>query len=207
MLTDVLSDNTADITVIQELRWVESGVMQKRNYDLYYSCNYIKHISRTVFAVNKRVSHLVIGFEPLSMRMCYLRLKGRFFNISIINAHAPTEDKEEEQKEQFYEKLERAYDKHPANDIRITVGDMNEINGKENILRNQAGMYSLHENTSENGNRCQLFSFQEYVYRNTKFNHKIIHITTWKSSDGKTENQKDHLLIDKKHLSNLMDVS
>jgi hypothetical protein len=41
----------------------------------------------------------------------------------------------------------------------------------------------------------------------TKFSHRIIHKTTWKSLDGKTENQIDHLLIDKIHLSNLMDGS
>jgi endonuclease/exonuclease/phosphatase family metal-dependent hydrolase len=40
----------------------------------------------------------------------------------------------------------------------------------------------------------------------TKLNHKIIHKTTLKSPEGKTENQIDHLLIDKRHLSNLMDV-
>jgi hypothetical protein len=31
----------------------------------------------------------------------------------------------------------------------------------------------------------------------TKFHHHIIHKTTWKSPDGKSENQTDHLLIDK----------
>jgi hypothetical protein len=113
---------------------VGNGVMQKCHYDLYYSCHDRKHIFGTGFVVNKRVSHMVIGSEPLGMRMCYLHLKSRFFNIGIINAHAPTEDKEEE----FYEKLERAYDKFPANDIRITVGDMNTKIGKENISRNHA---------------------------------------------------------------------
>jgi hypothetical protein len=56
--------------------------------------------------------------------------------------HASTEDKEEEEKEEFYEKLERAYHKLPANGIRI-VGDMNANIGKDNILRYHAGMYSL----------------------------------------------------------------
>jgi hypothetical protein len=86
----------------------------------------------TGFGVNKRISHMVIGFEPLGMRMCYLRLKSRFFNISTINAHAPTEDKEEGGKDSFYKKLERAYDKLPANNIRIVVGDMNAKIGKRN---------------------------------------------------------------------------
>jgi hypothetical protein len=55
MLTDVLSDNRADITAIQELRLVGSGVMQKRDYDLYYSCHDSKHIFGTGFVMNERV--------------------------------------------------------------------------------------------------------------------------------------------------------
>jgi hypothetical protein len=34
MLTDVRSDCRADITAIQELRWVGNAVMQKRDYDI-----------------------------------------------------------------------------------------------------------------------------------------------------------------------------
>jgi hypothetical protein len=154
--------------------------MQKRDYDLYYSCHNSEHIFGMGFVVYKTDSCIVIGFEPLGMRMCYLRLKSRFFNIRMINAHAPTEDKE---KEEFYEKLERAYDKLPANGIRIIVGDMNAKTGKENILRNHAGMYSLQENTSENGSRLINFAvFKNMFIGSTKFNHTIIHRTTWKSN-------------------------
>jgi hypothetical protein len=69
MLTDVLSDCRADIASIKELRWVRSGVMQKRDCDLYYSCHDSKHIFVTEFVVNKRISHMVIGFESLGLRM------------------------------------------------------------------------------------------------------------------------------------------
>jgi exonuclease III len=93
MHTDALSDYRADISAIQELRWVGSGVMQKRDYHLYYSCHDSKHIFGTGSVVNKRISHKVMGLEPLGKRICYLRLKSRVFNISIINAHAPTEHK------------------------------------------------------------------------------------------------------------------
>jgi hypothetical protein len=103
--------------------------------------------------------------------------------------------------------LERAHDKLPANDNRITVGDMNARIGKENILRNHAAMYSLPANTSENGSRLVNFAVSKNMYIGSiKFNHKIIHKTTWESPDGKTENQIDHLLTDKRRFSNLMDV-
>jgi hypothetical protein len=72
--------------------------------------------------------------------------------------------------------------------------------GKENILRNHAGMYSLHENTSENESRLVNFAVSKNMFiGSTKFSHKRIHKTSWKSPDGKTENQIDHLLIDKRH--------
>jgi hypothetical protein len=80
MLTDVLSDYRVDITAIKELRWVGSVLMQKRDYDLYYSCLDNKHIYWGGFVVNKRISPMVLGSEPLGMRMYYLRLKSRLIS-------------------------------------------------------------------------------------------------------------------------------
>jgi hypothetical protein len=40
----------------------------------------------------------ILGFEPISDRICKLRLKGKFHKITLINIHAPTEDKEEDAK-------------------------------------------------------------------------------------------------------------
>ena len=35
------------------------------------------------------------GFEPISDRICKLRVKGKFHNMALINTYAPTKDKEE----------------------------------------------------------------------------------------------------------------
>jgi len=40
-----------------------------------------------------------LGFEPISDCICKLRVKGKFYNVTLINIYAPTEDKEEEIKE------------------------------------------------------------------------------------------------------------
>jgi hypothetical protein len=43
----------------------------------------------------------ILGFEPISGRICKLRVKGKFHNMTLINMYAPTEDKEEEIKDNF----------------------------------------------------------------------------------------------------------
>jgi hypothetical protein len=40
-------------------------------------------------------------------RLCKLRLKGKCNNVSLISVYAPTEDKMDEIKEQFYEDLQK----------------------------------------------------------------------------------------------------
>lgn len=118
MLTEELEKYRAYITAIQEIRWIGKGVLQK-NCDVYYSCHDRKHIFGTGFVVDRKVKHMVVDFVPVDERVCYLRVKGRFFNLSIINVHAPTKDKEDSIKDEFYEVLEKFYDSRPKNDIKV----------------------------------------------------------------------------------------
>jgi hypothetical protein len=47
---------------------------------------------------------MVKNFTPINERLCVVRIKGRFSTTlsSVINIHAPTNDSEEEVKDQFY---------------------------------------------------------------------------------------------------------
>ena len=67
----------------------------------------------------------ILGFEPISDRIRKLRVKGKFYNIILINVYAPNEDKEEDIKEQFYDELQRTQDIVPNLDLTILLGDMN----------------------------------------------------------------------------------
>jgi hypothetical protein len=62
---------------------------------------------------------MVKNFTPINERLCVIRIKDRFFNYSLINIHAPTNDSEEEAKDQFYEQLERAYTACPSHDVKF----------------------------------------------------------------------------------------
>jgi hypothetical protein len=54
--------------------------------------------------------------------LCTLRIAGRFFNYSIINAHAPAEDADDGKKYVFYEAVTKAYKGRSRHDINILIG-------------------------------------------------------------------------------------
>ena len=139
--------------------------------------------------------------------MCKLRIKGRFKNCSFICVHAPTEDKSVEEKDTFYEMLEREYDKCPNNDIKIILGDLNAKIGRQDEWKETVGEQSLHEEFNDNGLRTLDFEIsRNMILSSTMFPHKKIHKATWMSPDGVTYNQIDHLLIDRQHRGNIVDV-
>ena len=66
--------------------------------------------------------------------MYKLRIKGKFYNMTIISAYARTEDENKwnaEDVEQFCNKLSDVCDKTPRNGALILLGDFNAKIGKE----------------------------------------------------------------------------
>jgi predicted nucleotidyltransferase len=41
---------------------------------------------------------------------CHITLKGHWCDITVLNVHAPTEDKDDDIKDSFYEELEQVFD-------------------------------------------------------------------------------------------------
>ena len=92
-------------------------------------------------------------------------------------------------------------------DVKIIIGDMNAKVGKEEEYKPVIGKYSLHDYSNDNGIRLINFAVaRNMLIGGTLFKHKDIHKITWNSPDGNTHNQIDHLLIDRRHGSNLLDI-
>jgi exonuclease III len=101
-LAEQISKTQLEILAIQEIRWSGTDLIKKQNYLLYYSGPSNKTIQAgTGFMFLKKIHHIVIGFEPYNERLCKLRIKGKYNNITLINVYVPTEDHIEETKEQF----------------------------------------------------------------------------------------------------------
>jgi hypothetical protein len=71
--------------------------------------------------------------------MSYIKIIGRCCHIIVLNVHAPTEDKNDDVKDSFYEELERVFDKFPKYRIKILL-DFSVKVGKEDNFNRQLGM-------------------------------------------------------------------
>jgi endonuclease/exonuclease/phosphatase family metal-dependent hydrolase len=110
-------------------------------------------------------------------------------------------------KDSFYEELERVFDKFPKYLMKILLGDFNAKVGKEYIFKPRIGNKSLHEISNDNGVRLVNFATSKNLrVKSTMFPHRNIHNYTWTSPDGKTHNQIDHILVDRRRHSNVLDV-
>jgi hypothetical protein len=79
--------------------------------------------------------------------------------------------------------------------------------GRENIFKPTIGNESLHQESNDNGVRIVKFTTSKnLVVKSTMFPHQNFHKCAWTSPDGQTYNQIDHILIDRRSHSSIIDV-
>jgi hypothetical protein len=120
--------------------------LEKKNCVIFYSCNPVRHVFGIGFYVNSRLSN-ILHFEPVNNRLCWIRVHGKYRNYSIINAHTPTEEKDDEEKGKFYLELETVHKQPPRHDIKMVHGDLNAKVGKEESNYPYAGRNGLLTNS------------------------------------------------------------
>ena len=90
--------------------------------------------------------------------------------------------------------------------MKILRGDFNAIVGRENILKPTVGDEKLHQDSNGNGVRIVNSTTPKYLVNSVMFPHRDIHKYTWISPDGKTYKQIDHILIDRRWHSSILDI-
>jgi hypothetical protein len=139
--------------------------------------------------------------------MSYIILRGRWCNIIVLNVHASCEDKSDDIKDSIYQELARVFDQFPRYDMKILLGDSNAKVGREDTFKPTIGNESSHEISTGNGVRVVIFVTSEnLIAKSTTFPHRSIHKYTWTCPDGQTHNQIDHILIDTRRHSSILDV-
>ena len=132
-------------------------------------------------------------------RLSYIVLRGLWSNTIVLNVHAPTERKNDDSKDSFYQELEQVFEHFPKYHMNIQLGDFNAKLEREDIFKPTIGTEILREYSNDNGVRVVSFAtFKNFVLKGSVFPHRNIHEYTWISPAGKTHNQIDHVLIDRR---------
>ena len=134
--------------------------------------------------------------------MISVHFQGKPFNITVIQAYAPTSNAEEAKVEQFYEDIQELLELTPKKDVLFIIRDWNAkvgsqetpgVTGKFDFgVRNEAGQ-TLTEFCQEN----------TLVIANTLFQQHKRKLHTWTSPDGQYQNHIDYILCSQRWRSSI----
>jgi endonuclease/exonuclease/phosphatase family metal-dependent hydrolase len=197
-----------DIMALQEIRWQGTGRIDNPEFTEIYSGSQERTGQlATGFIITRKMKESMLKHETINDRICRLRKKGRYRNITIISVHAPTEEKEDREKEEFYECLEEIYHKIQKYDLVIIMGDFNAKKGKAEHQKKVAGKYTIHYISNENGNLLGQFATRNGLkIKSTTSPQENIHVGTWKIPGSNEDNQIDHVLVSLRHSTPIKDM-
>ena len=138
-----------DILGISTRKWTGMGEFNSDGYYVYYCGQESLRRNGVAIIVNKRVRNAVLGCNLKNDRMISVCFQGKPFNITVIQAYAPTSNAEEAKVERFYEYLQDLLELTPQKDVLFIIGDWNAKVGSEETpgvtgkfglrVRNEAG--------------------------------------------------------------------
>ena len=84
-----------NIQGINELKWTGMGEFNSNDHYIYYCGQESLRRNGVAIMVNKRVRNAVLGCNLKNNRTISVRFQGKPFNITVIQAYAPTSNTEE----------------------------------------------------------------------------------------------------------------
>ena len=117
-----------NILAIRELKWTGMGEFNSDDHGIYY-CGQ-ESLRRNVI-VNKRVQNAVLGYSLKNKGVISVHFHGKPFNITVIQAYAPTSNTEEAEVERFFEDLQGLLELTPKKDVLFIIGDWNAKVGSQ----------------------------------------------------------------------------
>lgn len=202
-----------EILGLCETRWTQAGQMKiNSGKNIIYAGHEEEnapHTEGVAIMLSKQAEKALIGWGPINFRIIWakFRTSNKRINLNVIMCFAPTNDADEEKKEEFYTILQTTMRNRKEREMTLLMGDLNAKVGADNLGYER--IMGLHGKgvINESG---QLFvdfcAENNLVTGGTIFPHKNIHKTTWVSPDHRTENQIDHICISAKFRRSLLDV-
>ena len=120
-----------DILGIIELKWTGMGEFNSDDHYIYYCGQESLRRNGVAIMVNKRLQNAVLGCNLKNDRMISVHFQGKPFNITVIQAYAPTSNAEEAEVEWFYEDLQDLSELTPKKDVLFIIGAWNAKVGSQ----------------------------------------------------------------------------
>ena len=116
------------------VRWTGFGELKTAaiGESFLYSGAEEEHHRGVGLVLKKEARRTLLKWNPVNGRIMSVRFNSRFAKLTIIQVYAPTNDAEDESKEEFYEQLQREVEATPRHDVLIVMGDLNAKIGEDN---------------------------------------------------------------------------
>ena len=107
------------------------GEFNSDDHCIYYCGQESLRRNGVAIIVNKKVRNAVLGCNLKNDRMISIRFQGKPFNITVIQAYAPSSNAEEAEVKWFYEDLQDLLELTPKKDVLFIIGDWNAKIGSQ----------------------------------------------------------------------------
>ena len=155
--------------------------------------------------VNKRAWNSVLVCNLNNDRMIFVHFKGKLYNITVIQAYAPTSNAEEAEDEEgwrFYEDRQYLLELTPQKDVLFIIGDWNAKVGSQD-RPGITGKFGLGVHNEALQRLIEFYQENALVIANTLFQqHKRI-LYTWKSPHSQRQNRNDYILCSQRWRSSI----
>ena len=128
--------------------------------------------------------------------------QGKPFNITVLQAYAPTSNAEEAEVERFYEDLQDVLELTPQKDVLFIRGDWNAKIGSQETP-GVTGKFGLGVQNEEEQRLIEFCQENALVIANTLFQLHERRLYTWISPDGQHRNQTDYILCSQRWRSSI----
>ena len=115
--------------------------------------------------------------------MISVHLQGKPFNITVIQAYAPTSNAEETEVERLLEDLQDLLELLPKKDVLFIIGDWNAKVGSQETP-GETGKFGLGMQNEAGQRLIEFCQENALVIANTLFQQHKIRLYTWTSQDG-----------------------
>ena len=159
------------------------GEFNSDDHYIYYCGQESLRRNGVAIIVNKSIQNAVLGCNLKNDRMISVHFQGKPFNITVIQAYAPTSNTEEAE-EWFYEDLQDLLKLTPRKDALFIVGDWNAKVGSQETP-GVIGTFGLGVQNEAGQRLTEFFQEKALGHRNTVFQQHKRRLSTLTSPSGK----------------------